>query len=344
MKQFLASILLALIVIIAAGCKTAEVPVPQANENGDVSAQQESASVNVSANGSYAVVNKEELLKKSAVVVLGEIQRESVSSAGTKIEYTVRVQTLYAGALQGETFALNYEISAEEQEAHPLQQGDQCVFFLNEVDDRSGYFSDGFGIFRQGIHGIFANRRGYRINPLTLQEEIAAAKGAAAPAEKIYLDGALQPPKRTKAEIIRQSEAIYRARVVEKHPPQMTGEQETPNGFSQINQQVTRYSVEILDCLKGNADGIVSVRIANGIGLSQELILKGEDAQYRLAQPLQLFEPEVGQEYIFALNWREEPQRQFSGLYADAQTCFIKDAAGQFTNINGQTIDPDQLK
>lgn len=361
--------MLAAVVLLAAGCqKSAGIT------------ESYPADYSAGITESYPTVYKEDLFKESELILLGKVlqkageyMRDTENDANNylAIEYTIQPQEIYLGAVEGETLAVKIRVGSglssdlivygtdgkvvpEEAIDHdPLQVGEQVLLFLKapqqDADERfAGYFvSTRTGLFRQTWIGHWVDMSGERMNLLTLRQEVAAAKGLPTASEPILLEGAMEPPLRTVKEILKDSESIYRGIVTEKHTPQMTDPQNNTadhNGFPHINRQVTRYTIAVEEEYRSCPFDTEDVLIANGIGLSAELITNGADGAYRLAKPLEIFELEVGGEYIICTDWVEEPNEAFLGRYAVRQMCFKKQPDGRYVNAYGEELDPQKIK
>ncbi|PWM38456.1 MAG: hypothetical protein DBX52_06930 [Clostridiales bacterium] len=75
-----------------------------------------------------------------------------------------------------------------------------------------------------------------------------------------------------------------------------------PDGPSYENAHVTVYELEITESYKGTlSEETVLLKIINGGGLSVNMYLYGEDGDYILEEPVDIFSLEPGQEYLLGL-------------------------------------------
>ncbi len=131
--------------------------------------------------------------------------------------------------------------------------------------------------------------------------------------------------------LLKESEIILKGTVVSKDREFMTNPDGTREGVN--NEQLAVYTVAIDELYKGTYDkGTISVMTSNGLGLSPDLILYGEDDVTVLAEPLIRFDLEVGKECIIALYYLNSGQADQEGYYVtgEDQGYFVADENGSY--------------
>lgn len=153
-------------------------------------------------------------------------------------------------------------------------------------------------------------------------------------------------------ELLKKAEIILKGRVASKDSEFMTnpdGTRTNENGDVVTNCQVATYTVEIDQLYKGDYSAdTITVKTANGHGLSPDLILYGEDETHILADELNRFDLEVGKECILLLSAYDESLDDLDGYYAVFGNFgyFLPDENGGYTNntpTNIVTLSPDTL-
>lgn len=149
--------------------------------------------------------------------------------------------------------------------------------------------------------------------------------------EKSVLNISMSEAVYSKDELIQTADLILKGKVLSKDQEIMTNPGGTKNGI--MNEQITTYTIEIDELYKGAyADETISVKTTNGMGLSPDLILYGEDENDVLAEPLERFDLSVGKECVLILRYFDSDLESRAGyyVYGEDQGYFILDGNGAF--------------
>ncbi len=157
--------------------------------------------------------------------------------------------------------------------------------------------------------------------------------------KKDYLEILEHPALVTKEEMIQKAELIFKGKVLKKEKEYMTNPDGTlqAEGWGKIpNAQVAEYSVEIETLYKGTYESsVITVKTANGHGLSPDLILYGEDERVILSSPLRRIDLEEGADCILALtnvtNSIGGKENGYQPLYSEL-SYFTLDENGKYSN------------
>ena len=151
-------------------------------------------------------------------------------------------------------------------------------------------------------------------------------------------------PYYSKETLLKESELILKGTVMEQGESAMTnpdGTLRSEEGYEIGNCMVTDYTIRIEDLYKGNfEEETITVKVANGHGLSPDLILYGEDKTTYLKEPIDIYELETGKTYVFTLlPFVEHTDNRFSGYYTSNQSTFALTEEGAFKNSNDSTLN-----
>ncbi len=128
-----------------------------------------------------------------------------------------------------------------------------------------------------------------------------------------------------------------------------------PDGEDHLNAHATVYNLTLSEVYKGTWDkSTIEVKILNGLGMSPELYLYGEDENYILEKKEEPFLLEIGKEYILGLAFRDpEKYNCYSdprgyGIQFGEEWTFMQNEKGNFENLvegeNHREMDIPTLK
>ena len=168
--------------------------------------------------------------------------------------------------------------------------------------------------------------------------------------EKEYISVSQPKAHYTEEMLLERAELILRGVAVQKAKEWMLnpdGTRVNEQGEPIVNAQITEYSVEIKDVYKGTVDeDHITVKLMNGYGLSSDLILYGEDENYKLISELTVDQLEIGTEALFLLEWSDETNDAEDGYYISVQPLgyLTLNEDGSYSNAAGNTIKIEELK
>lgn len=147
-------------------------------------------------------------------------------------------------------------------------------------------------------------------------------------------------------------ELIFKGTVLEQGNSAMTNPDNSrldKYGYQVMNEMVTDYTVRVEKLYAGDyAEDTICLKVANGYGLTPDLILYGEDKTSYLEEPLVLDELEVGKTYLFTLSDPVTTERgeleQFCGYYTSDSSAFEMDEQGVCKNAQGITFNAAEIE
>ena len=153
----------------------------------------------------------------------------------------------------------------------------------------------------------------------------------------------------TQEELIQNAVLIIRGKVIRNNGYVMTNPDGTRKSALNdewyiLNQQITSYTVEISEIYKGTYSGsTIEVKTANGMGLTPDLILYGEDETSILASPMKRRDLQVGKECILLLQENTEENTNCSeemGFFPIVRAGYLLDEGNGIysNNLSGNSI------
>lgn len=140
--------------------------------------------------------------------------------------------------------------------------------------------------------------------------------------EKEYISVSQTKANYTDEALLERAELILRGTAVEKSKEWMRnpdGNRTDEQGNTVVNAQIAEYKVEIAEVYRGQlSEESLMVKVENGHGLSADLILYGEDDNYKLMSELATDELKIGEEAVFFLEYFDEPYNEEDGYYISA--------------------------